>query len=160
MYARGIIHGDPAARNLMVPYDKQSPPVWIDLSPTSRDIESTVTWKRQALIDSAVFGRDLFCDLVTCEPCLKQLDDWCIKHVSNYKTIYDQQFSAEYFANRDEKAHRVRLLVDFEEELRLALLEPFIDTGFTLEGKPPSHLLVMSVGEIPLFNFPSSNDEN
>lgn len=143
----------------MVPHDKQSPPVWIDLLPESRDIESDVTWARQTFYDSLTFGRDIFGELLTCEPCHPQLDAWCCEHIPGRVTVFRENLSEEYKANREKESVRCDALAREEADMREALLEPYMSVGFTLERKPPSYLLVSSWEDIPVFPFPSLNDE-
>lgn len=67
--------------------------------------------------------------------------------------MFEKNNTEEHIARRDERADRVSLLADEEADLRVAVLEPYIDTGFTLERKPPSRLLVLSCDDIPLSKF-------
>lgn len=67
--------------------------------------------------------------------------------------MFKENLSEEDIARREARADRIHLLADEEAALRMAVLEPHISTGFTLERKPPSHLLVLSCDDIPLFKF-------
>ena len=75
-----MVHGDAAARNLIIPSSQPRNPVWIDLSCMSRSIESDFIWDTRKAFDEVEFSYAVSHDTMQCDSCEGEFNAWCLAH--------------------------------------------------------------------------------
>lgn len=95
IHSLNVVHGDVAARNIVVPSDRSKAPVWIDFRSLARDIEEDLTWgyekdkERDALVD------DIMWESLSCRPCQIELDSWCAANIPWYTRVVSEPTDEE-----------------------------------------------------------------
>ena len=143
-----VIHGDVAARNIVVPVDPSRSPVWIDFRSLARDVEEGLTWafektkERDALVTSIVLesGSPSF---PPC-PCQGEQDSWCADYISWYGSVFGKPTDVAPQPTIQDAGDLGRA-EDAEWDLREIWAAKHGDCGFLERNVPLRQLLNTSV---------------
>ena len=142
IHSLGFVHGDAAARNVLVPSDPSRSPVWIDFRSQARDVEGEITWLEARTDDRDTFISDILWNHLSCGTCETDLDSWCAKHISWYKAR-SSQFEIEPL-EPPSYAER-RKIRAAESSLRCMWIEERGEAAFVEKNVPTRQLIVTAV---------------
>ena len=145
LYAQGVVHGDAAARNIIIPSDRSQSAVWIDFRCQARDVEGELTWEAAMNLAKDDLIYNVFWELVSCKPCQNELDLWCTEHIPLFgSAVVSADDTPEGARLYDLKFAEIDRLMDAEIPLRSIWLDQRGDNASGLEQKIPTRQLVTS----------------
>ena len=143
-----IMHGDAAARNIVVPSDRSQRPVWIDFRARARDVEGEVSWGVQKRWERNLLTYNIIWECISCSPCQAELDSWCAEHMAWYWSTIDD-ITEEENEEVDLENKDLEECEAAERSMEASWWAERGGRGFLERNVPARQLVVTSVMDVP-----------